>query len=241
MTDTVSLFKDNGDLKTYKEFILDAEELYESLIEEVSELDKEADAYVKYADVDRTIDPEVVLTSFDFERRSIFIFEEIDQSHAGSVFEIIRFWNRIDNENKVPEKDREPIKIYINTPGGDLDAVLSIVDSIKLSKTPVHTITIGTGFSGGFFIGICGHKRFGYPNSTFLFHEGCVMDGGDAHKFLQSTEFYKNKLNKLKKITILNTRITESEYEAYKKDDWYFDADEALKYGLIDEILTELN
>ena len=109
-----------------------------------------------------------------------------------------------------------------------------------MSKTPVWTITIGRGYSGAFFIGSAGHKRYGYPHSSYLFHEGCAQDGGDAHKFLQGVKFYEKQLSMLRKITLKQTGLTGDDYKKHRKDDLWMTAEEALKYGVIDEIIEEL-
>ena len=232
----ITLMNESGKLKTKEEFLSDVEKFYDTATEEISE-----ESYFNIiTDPDAQIDVESCLATFEFIERTIYITDEITQDHANSVFEMIRFWHRMDNEDNIPTNERTPIKIYINTPGGDIDAVFSIISSIKASKTPVHTITIGTGYSGGFFIGICGHKRFGLSHSSYLFHEGAAMDGGDAHKFLQRMEFYKLQLNRLKSITLENTKISNDEYDSHRKDDWFMDPHDAIKYGVIDEILDAI-
>lgn len=244
MQNVIELLNENGEVKTKEEFIKDVENLYDSMKEqydeETNEINENMSAFNIFTDPEAQIDVESTLQTYDFSDRSIYLTEEIEQSHANSVFEMIKFFNNIDEMDEIPIEEREPIKIYINTPGGDLDAVFSIIGSIKISKTPVHTITIGTGYSGGFFIGICGHKRFGLPYSSYLFHEGASMDGGDAHKFLQRASFYKLQLKRLRKIVTSHTSISDEKYEKFRKDDWFMDADEALKYGVIDEIIQEL-
>lgn len=196
--------------------------------------------------LDSFIDPEFqvhseeVIETFSFLTRSLHLCSEITHEHAIAFSDAIKFWNEVDNLDEIPIEERKPIKIYIDSPGGDLDATFSIIDSITLSKTPVNTITIGSGNSGGFFIGIVGHKRIGYPHSSYLFHEGYCENNGDAHKYIQFTEFYKKKLSMLKDLVRKNTKLTSEDYEKYKKDDLWLTADEALKYGIIDEIATEL-
>ena len=115
-----------------------------------------------------------------------------------------------------------------------------MINAIKLSKTPVYTINIGAAYSGGFFIFLAGHKRFAYELSSFLFHEGSTGTSGDAGKFRNFADFYKKELDKLKSIVLKYTKISDEEYEKHIKDDWWFTADEAIKYGICDEILTEL-
>lgn len=186
------------------------------------------------------INTDEVLETFSFLNRSLYLCTEITHEHAIAFSDAIRFWNEIDNLDNIPIKEREPIKIYIDSPGGDLDATFSIIDSITLSKTPITTITIGSGDSGGFFIGIAGHKRIGYPHSSYLFHEGCCAHSGDAHKYIQFTDFYKKKLSMLKQLVLNNTKFNEDDYEKSRKDDLWLTAEEALKYGVIDEITNEL-
>lgn len=168
------------------------------------------------------------------------IIEEID-SESGVVAEsLIRFWNRYDNLKNIPIEERQPIKIYLDSPGGYLTSTLTIIDAINLSKTPVWTINIGEAYSGGFFIFINGHKRIAYPNCSFLYHEGSTRVGGDANKFQNSADFYKLQRKRLKDITLKATNITEELYNEHIKDDWYMFAEEAIELGVADEIATEL-
>ena len=193
-----------------------------------------------FTDPECSIDSESVFDTFSFVDRSLYLTTEITHEHAIAFSDAIRFWNYIDRLDGVPENERTPIKIYIDTPGGDLDATFSIIDSITLSKTPVWTITIGSGSSGGFFVGIAGHKRIGYPNSVYLFHEGSCQMGADAHKYLQFGKFYETRLASLKHIVLERTQITPDEYKKHRKDDLYMTAKDALRYGVIDEITNEL-
>lgn len=240
MENQIALLNEDGTVKSKEEFLKSIESVYEEMVAAYEEEElKNMSSLELVSDPEAIIDVETTLESFDFRQRSIFLTDEITQDHANSVFEVIRFWNEIDRMDEIPKDEREPIKIYINTPGGDLDATFSIISSIKLSETPVHTVTIGTGYSGGFFIGISGHKRYGYPYSSYLFHEGSSMDGGDAHKFIQRTDFYKKQLARLKKLVIDNTKISSEQYDEYRKDDWFMEPEDALKYGVIDEIVKE--
>lgn len=171
--------------------------------------------------------------------REITITDVIDEEIGDAVESIIRFWNKVDDESHVSKANREPIKIYINTPGGSLHATLTMVDAIKMSETPVYTINTGTAFSGGFFIFISGHMRYSYPHATFLFHEGSTGGGGpqDAGKFRNYASFYDKMLEQLEVLTLENTNITKEVYDKHKLDDWWIFADEALELGICDEII----
>lgn len=159
----------------------------------------------------------------------------IDNDIADSVNNYIKFYNDWDDELGFVH-NRKPITLFINSYGGDLVAAFSIIDSIRLSKTPVITVNIGAAYSAGFFIFINGHKRIAYKNSSFLFHEGSAGTSGDAHKFRNFSDFYQKQLDRLKDIILDKTKFTEEEYQSFKKDDYWLMADEALKYGVCDEV-----
>ena len=168
------------------------------------------------------------------------VLTDIDASIGDSVNSYIQFFNRIDQEKKIDVNNRTPIKIYIDSNGGSLTACFTIIDAITMSKTPVWTINIGKAYSAGFFIFITGHKRFAYPNSSFLFHEGSTGIYQDANKFKNYADFYKQQLEQLRAITLEHTQIEPEEYDKHVKDDWWFDVNEALKYGVTDKISYKL-
>ena len=163
----------------------------------------------------------------------------IDTDVADTINNMICFWNAMDNEAHLAKEDRRPIYLFIDSPGGDVMATLTIIDSIKLSVTPIITVNVGSAYSGGFFVFINGHKRIAYPHSTFLYHEGCTEMGGDANKFQNWSDFYKKILADLKKITLCNTKITPELYEEKRRDDWWIKADEAVELGIADEITSK--
>lgn len=173
-----------------------------------------------------------------FWKRQI-ILGDIDAEVGEAVEGMIRFWNTQDDENNIPATEREPIKIYIDSNGGDLIATFTMIDAIRLSKTPVWTINIGSAYSGGFFTFIAGHKRFTYPLASFLYHEGSTGNVGDAGKFQNFAAFYKKQLGNLKDITLKYTNISPELYEEKRRDDWWIDSKEAVELGIADEIVEE--
>lgn len=234
MDKIISFYNDDGSLKSKTELLDNVSEIYDSISN-----GEGPTFYDMVTDPELNIDPVEVLTTFDFNNRTLYITKEITSAMADDFFQIVNFWNVVDNKDN--NENPLPIKVYINTPGGEIDAVLSIISTIKASTTPVYTIITGTGYSGGFLIGISGHKRFCLQHSSFLFHEGAAALGSsDAHKLIQEVDFYKFQLEKLKSIVLENTKITEQEYNNHKKDDWFFDAETALQYGIIDEIITKI-
>jgi len=133
----------------------------------------------------------------------------------------------------------EPIKIYIDSYGGYVYQCFGLLSVMDRSKTPIHTIVTGCAMSCGFMILICGHERFGHELSTPLYHQvssGSIGKVKDIEEDLMETQRLQGLLEK---ITLKRTRITKTRLkEVYKtKLDWHMDAKEALKLGVIDEIL----
>lgn len=233
---------EDGKLKSKKQFLEELSEVYDELEEAAGGSDEEITFMDLFASPETDFDTKLVLEKYQFVDRKLYLDTEIVSDTGKAFIEKIQFWNAEDNFNQTPVEERIPIQIYIDSPGGDLTTTMAIVDAIKTSKTPVYTIVTGTAYSGGFFIGIAGHKRFGFKNSTYLFHEGSGAFAGDAHKLCQQSAFYKNILLKQIKDHVLeSTKITEQTYDKHYKDDWYFDAAKALKFDVIQEICTDVN
>lgn len=172
-------------------------------------------------------------------KRELYLYD-INEGTGSSLDGFIRFWNKYDDEHNIPVKDREPIKLYIDSCGGDMCETFIIIDAVKLSKTPIITICTGSAYSGGFFVFICGSKRIAYPHSSFLFHEGSTGTSGTAGQFENYTAFYKRQLEQLKNVVIENTNISEEEYKDIRKDDVWYTAEDGVEKGFVDEIAKEL-
>lgn len=176
-----------------------------------------------------------VIENSSFWGRQLFL-GDIDTEIGDCIENMIRFWNAIDDENNIPIDKREPIKIYIDSYGGDVNATLTMIDAISISKTPVWTINIGAAYSGGFFTFISGHKRFAYPHSSFLFHEGAAQTSGTSGQFENFSAFYKKQLSQLKDLVLEHTEVSPELYEEKKREDWWLDVNEAIELGIVDEI-----
>jgi len=168
-----------------------------------------------------------------------YIINDIEDGIGDSLDACIRFWNRYDDEHSIPIEERKPIKLYIDSYGGSLLDTFTIIDSIKMSKTPIIGICTGAAYSGGFFILISCPKRIAYPHASFLFHEGATQNGGTSGQFENYTAFYKKQLKQLKDLVLQNTKISDEEYEKIKRDDIWYDATEALEKGIIDSVTEE--
>lgn len=196
------------------------------------------DFLAKYQNSSKLESFDEVLETHSFWARHLIV-GDIDAEVGDAIESMIRFWNQYDNENNIPIEERKPIKIYIDSNGGDLCATFTMIDAIHMSKTPVWTINMGAAYSGGFFTFIAGHKRFAYPHSSFLYHEGSAQTGGTSGQFENFSSFYKKQLNQLKDIVLQHTKISNELYEEKKREDWWIDANEALELGICDEVTKE--
>ncbi|MDR1948141.1 MAG: ATP-dependent Clp protease proteolytic subunit [Spirochaetaceae bacterium] len=134
----------------------------------------------------------------------------------------------------------EPIRIFIDSPGGDADAGYAIFDMIRFVKPPVWTIGMGLVASAAAIIQLAspGERRVGLPNSHYLIHQPLSGIRGVA----TDIEIHARELDKLReKINRLIAEETGTAFEQVEKDtdrDYWMNAEEAVRYGLISRIVT---
>ena len=184
--------------------------------------------------------PAPVLRDFyrDEAERVYWVDEEIDSS----LLDLVKLIMRCNKEDKgKPVEERTPIKVFIDSPGGDVLALWSVINAIEISKTPVYTINYCTAFSAAADLLVAGHKRYAMPGTTAMVHSGSCMYGGT----MEQAESMKKHFDKLgKKVTDYFLAHTKVDQKAFKKkapSDWYFDEQDMLENGLIDEIITDFN
>ena len=140
------------------------------------------------------------------------------------------------------EDSKDDIKLYINSPGGSVPATLAIYDTIQYLKHDVSTICIGMAASGAALLLASGAKgkRFSLPNSEVLIHQ--VMAGGIEGQAVEieiaSRHIIRLK-DKLNQILAKHSGKPLAEVEKDTDRDFYMNAEEAKKYGIIDEIIKK--
>lgn len=171
----------------------------------------------------------------DLKNRKIFINDEINPySVSDAVSNIIRF----NKEDKgLPIEKRKPILLTITSNGGDVTSGFELIDVILSSKTPVYTINIGWQYSMGFLIGIAGTKRYCMRNSTFLMHDGNSAVWNSGAKAQDQMEFNKKYDDRIKSYVISRSKLTEEEYNAKLRVEWYMFPEEAKEKGFTDYII----
>ena len=167
------------------------------------------------------------------KERIIFLSGPISDATANTVIAQLLFLQHED-----PKKD---IYLYVNSPGGSVTATLAMYDTIKHIKPDVSTICVGMAASGAAVILAAGTKgkRFALPNAEVMIHQ--VMGGAEG----QATEIEITARHMIKIKDRLNKILSDATGQPIKKveadsdRDFYMDAEEAKKYGMIDAVLKE--
>ncbi len=165
------------------------------------------------------------------KERIIFIGSEINDTTASLLVAQLLFLEAED-----PDKD---IQIYINSPGGSVSAGFAIYDTMQYIKPDVSTICMGMAASMGAFLLAAGTKgkRFALPNSDIMIHQPLGGTQGQAEDIRIHAERIVKMREKLNKI--ISERSGQS-LEKVARDtdrDYFMTADEAVKYGIIDEVI----
>lgn len=171
--------------------------------------------------------------------RILVINDIIDDNILEDCIVYILKWNEEDNGKGIPYKKRTPIKIYINSPGGDIFAGTMLMDVIVASKTPVIGVAFGSVCSMAYHIYLACHQRIAFKNSMFCQHEGDVAVANSASKAKDTMEFFDQVDERLKQHIIDATTMTEEFVEQKTKNEYYMYAQEAKKNGVVHKIIGE--
>ena len=165
--------------------------------------------------------------------RIIFLGTPIGDQVANLIIAQLLFLERED-----PDKD---ISLYINSPGGIISSGLAIYDTIQLIKPDVSTICVGLAASMGTVLLCSGAKgkRYALPNSTIHMHQPMGGAQGQATDIEIAAREILRMQDMIRQIISLNTGQS---YDRVARDtdrDYYLSAEQALEYGIIDEILAK--
>ncbi len=166
------------------------------------------------------------------KERIIFVGTPINDQVANLIVAQLLFLNRED-----PTKE---IQMYINSPGGVIYAGLAIYDTMQQMTAPVSTVAVGVTASFGTVLLAAGTKgyRYALPNATIHMHQPLGGVQGQATDIeIQAKEILRLK-EKLNQVFVKHTGKSIDDIERDTERDLYLDAEGAMKYGLIDQILT---
>ncbi len=139
-----------------------------------------------------------------------------------------------------PKKD---IFLYINSPGGSVSATLAVYDTMQHIKPDVATLCVGFAASGAAILlaGGAPGKRYALPNSEVMIHQVLGGTEGQASDIAIDAKHIVHVKEKINKILAHHTRKSLSAIEQDGDRNFYMDAEEAKKYGIVDEIVKSKN
>jgi ATP-dependent Clp protease protease subunit len=163
--------------------------------------------------------------------RIVFIGTAIDDHIANLVVAQMLFLQMTD-----PKK---PINLYINSPGGSVTAGLAIYDTMQFVTCDVATYCVGIAASMGAVLLAAGTrgKRYALPNSDIMIHQVSGGAQGTASDVERTVEWMFKIKKRLIHILSQHTGKTEEQIQIDSDRDYWMSADEALAYGLVDEVV----
>ena len=173
--------------------------------------------------------------------RILVFSQSVNQKSAQELIKFIADINAGDDDkiSQFKKFKRRPIQIILNTYGGSVYDGLGLISAMEWSKTPVHLTVMGTAMSMGLFILSAAHHRAMSRHSTLMYHQ--ISTGGfDKIEGLRDDLKEAQRLEKVcESLLFEKTKITKEDLEPYKKQkkDWFITPKEALKLGIVDEII----
>ena len=162
--------------------------------------------------------------------RVVFLGSAIDDQVANAVVAQLLF---LETDN--PDAD---INLYINSPGGSVTAGMAIFDTMNYIKCPVRTVCVGLAASMGAFLLMAGEKgkRLALPNSEVMIHQPSGGASGQATDVTIHAEWLLRTKNKMNGLMAEMTGQPLDKIAHDVERDYFMSAQEALEYGIIDEI-----
>ena len=166
--------------------------------------------------------------------RKIIINDQIDSSIVETVMIPLL---EMDNDGT-----GKPIEIIISTVGGEIYSGFNLVDQIEKAKSPVTIHIMSMAASMGFLIAMAGKnnpnvKTVCHPFSVGLLHSGSQYMEGSAHAVKDTFDFSQHYEEKIKSYILTHTKIDENLYEKIERKEYWMDADEMKRLGIVDEII----
>ena len=165
----------------------------------------------------------------------IITVSDIDPITINGVIQDIYEINTEDSKRQIVE----PIKLIINSLGGEVYSGLALVDVIDSSQTPIHTICHGSAMSMALIVYAAGHHRLASKYATFMYHEASYGSDGKLTYHKQELKETDRTDKICDEYLLSKTKITPKQLKDIrdKCGEWYFNIDTAKKYGLVNEII----
>jgi len=176
------------------------------------------------------------LEKYFFEKRSVYLWGVVDDKSAKDVVSKLLLLDA--------DKSGEEIKFYINSPGGVVTSGMVIYDTMQMLSSPVTTICMGLAASMGSILLSGGKKgkRMIYPSGEVMIHQpslGGYIRGVSADLEIQARQTQRVKELGAKILADNCGKTMEQIMKDFDRDYW-MNADEAIKYGIVDKIVTKI-
>lgn len=170
-----------------------------------------------------------------FCQSRIFLVEEVNVETTNKLMKQLMYLEHCESIND--------ITLYINSPGGDVVSGLALYDYIQLMKKTVNTVCTGTAASMGAILFLAGEKRSMLPHTRLMIHDPSFGNGDFSGQKPHEIQRHLDKLNEsrstLAQIISEKTGKTLEEIYTVTADDTYYNAEEAIAFGLATDIYTE--
>ena len=167
------------------------------------------------------------------QSREIFLTGGVDANTTNELIKQLMYLER--------EDDEAEITLYINSPGGAVTSGLAVYDYMTLMKAPIRTVSIGTAASMGALLFLAGDKRQMLPHTRIMIHDPSYSNADMSGKKPHEIQHELDKLNETRQIIaqIISEKTGKTLEEVYEvtANDTYYNAEEALKFGLATEII----
>lgn len=176
------------------------------------------------------------------ENRQIILNGEITPSVIEKITMQIFSFNEQDDilekTDKLFDRRNNAIRLYINSPGGDIVSCLSVVSAIRSSRTPVITHALGMAASAAFVVLTSGHIRITQEYSILMYHQLSSAHEGMLKDLTDSLDVSKKLQKNIDEIIIGKTKLSKTQLDEFNrlKIDKYFSAKEAKRFGIVDYI-----
>lgn len=174
----------------------------------------------------------------DENDRVFWLNDEVGSCAQDLIYMIMRC-NK-DDKGK-PTDERKPIKVFIDSPGGDMVMEWTLINLMESSKTPVWTINYCTAYSAAAEILASGHKRYALKGSHVMVHSGSCAYSGQVDQVESMKKYFDRLSKKTTEHLLSKTRIDPKVFKRKSVTDWFMDEDEALANGVVDEIVEDLD
>ena len=174
----------------------------------------------------------------DEQDRIYYLDSQIDES----TLDLVKYIFRCNQEDvDKPIEARKRILVMIDSPGGSVEVLASIIGAMKISKTPIWTCCYCTAYSAAADLLACGHKRFALPMTAMMFHAGSACYQGSQNDIDKAKKFFDSIGKRITTEVNARTKFDNKFLRRLKTDDMYMSEEEALASGVIDEIVTDLD